>query len=105
MSTSAALSGLNANQQALGVSAYNIANANTQNFQPRQASFQEAQPAGTGVTLSVEGQGLARADGASATDMASDLTNALVYKQGFALNAKVIQMADERIGTLVNIKA
>ena len=105
MSSSAALSGLYANQQALGVSAHNIANTNTQNFQPRQADFQEAQPAGSGVTLSAEGRGLARAEGLSGEDLATDITNSLVYKQSFAVNAKVIQFESERIGTLVDIKA
>lgn len=105
MSTTAGLSGLYTNQQALGVSAHNIANTNTQNFQPRQANFQEAQPAGSGVTLSVQGRGLARAEGPGSEDLATDITNSLVYKQSFALNAKVIQFENERIGTLVDIKA
>ena len=104
MSSSAGLSGLNTSQQALGVSAHNIANANTPQFQPQQANFNEAQPAGTGVTLSVEGRGLARAEGLG-DGLASDLTNALVYKQQFALNAKVVQATDERIGTLLDVKA
>ena len=105
MSTTAALSGLYANQQALGVAAHNIANTNTANFQPRQASFHEAQPAGSGVTLSVEGRGLASAEGGSIDSLAKDLTDGLVYKQSFALNAKVIRFEDERIGTLIDIQA
>ena len=105
MSMTAGLSGLYANQQALGVSAHNIANVNTQGFQPQQASFQEAQPAGSGVTLSAQGRGMARAEGLSSEDLATDITNSLVYKQSFALNAKVIQFENERIGTLVDIKA
>jgi flagellar hook protein FlgE len=105
MSSTAGLSGLYANQQALGVAAHNIANTSTQHFQPRQASFQEAQPAGSGVTLSVEGRGLARAEGLSSEDLATDITNALVYKQSFALNAKVIQFENERVGTLLDTKA
>lgn len=105
MSSTAALSGLYANQQALGVAANNIANANTRQFQPRQASFHEAQPAGNGVTLSVEGRGLAQAEGLNGDDLAKDITDSLVYRQSFALNAKVIRFEDERIGTLVDIKA
>ena len=102
---SAGLSGLNANQQALGVAANNIANSNTQGFQAQQATFQEASPAGSGVTLSAQGRGLAASEGVSGTDLASDITNSLVYKASFDLSAKVIQAADERIGTLINIKA
>jgi flagellar hook protein FlgE len=108
---STGLSGLQANQQALNVEAHNVANLNTQNFQPQQAGFQEAAPAGSGtaVTISSAARGLAEAAGAtpapSGTDPASALTNSLVYKAGFELSAKVIQAADERIGTLLDVKA
>jgi flagellar hook protein FlgE len=108
---SAGLSGLQANQQALNVEAHNVANLNTQNFQPQQASFQENAPAGAGtaVTLSTAARGLAQTEGAttapSGTDPASSISNSLVYKAGFDLSAKVIQTADERIGTLLDIKA
>ena len=109
---SAGTSGLNANQQALGVAAHNVANTSTQGYQPRQAQFHEAGPGGTGVTLSAQGRGLAASEGAataaaagSGTDLATEITNSLVYKAGFQLNAKVIQAAEERIGTLIDIKA
>ncbi|WP_377704520.1 flagellar basal body protein [Pseudoduganella sp. UC29_71] len=105
---SAGASGLNANQQALGVAAHNVANANTQGYQPQQAQYQEASPAGSGVTLSAQGRGLAAAEGgnaASGTDLATEITHSLVYKASFDLNAKVIQEADKRIGTLIDIKA
>ncbi|UTY60849.1 hypothetical protein HPQ68_18830 [Massilia sp. erpn] len=102
---SAGLSGLQANQKALDVTAHNVANANTQNFQPQQANFQEAIPAGTGVTLSSAARGLAQQEGLSSENMAKDMTNSLVYKAGFDLSAKVVQAADERIGTLIDIKA
>jgi len=108
---STGLSGLQANQQALNVEAHNVANLNTQNFQPQQVGFQETAPAGsgTGVTISSAARDLAKADGATAapsgTDAASSITNSLVYKAGFQLSAKVIQAADERIGTLLDIKA
>jgi flagellar hook protein FlgE len=101
-------SGLQANQQAMDVAAHNVANASTRGYQPQQAQFQEASPAGSGVTLSAQGRGLAASDsglGASATDLATEITNSLVYKASFDLNAKVIQEADRRIGTLIDIKA
>jgi len=108
---STALSGLQANQQALNVEAHNVANLNTQNFQPQQVSFHETAPAGSGTAVTISGaaRNLAQADGApstpSGTDPASSVTNSLVYKAGFQLNAKMIQAEDERVGTLLNIKA
>ncbi|MCE3261018.1 MAG: hypothetical protein K0R43_97 [Pseudoduganella sp.] len=104
----AGLSGLQSNQQALGVEAHNVANMATQNFQPQQATFQQT-PGGTSVTLSTAARGLSAADQAggapSGTDPASAITNSLVYKAGFDLSAKVVQAADERLGTLLDIKA
>lgn len=102
---SAGVSGLNANQQALDVAANNIANASTQGYQPQQATFGEAAPAGSGVTLSTQGRSLAAAESGSGTDLASELSNSLVYQTGFDLSAKVVLAADQRIGTLIDIKA
>ena len=102
---SAGLSGLQANRQALDIQANNVANVNTQNFRPQQASFQESVPAGSGVTLSAAGRGLAAADGSSGTDLASSITNSLVYEAGFKLSAKVVQAADQNLGTLIDLKA
>ena len=99
----AGLSGLYANQQALGMEAGNVANMNTANYQPSEATFAEAGPAGSGVTLSAEGRSLAAAEGGM--DLPASLTNSLLYKAGFDMSAKVVQMADERMGTLIDITA
>ena len=111
---SAGLSGMVANQQALDVQAHNIANVNTAGFQPQQASFQEASPAGTGVTLSAAGRGLSAASASSAssassapsgTDLAGSTVNSMLYQAGFQLSAKVVQAADQRMGTIIDIQA
>ncbi len=99
----AGLSGMYANQQALDVEAGNVANVNTANYQPKSAVFKESSPAGSGVTLSAQGRGMAAAEGG--TDLAKSMTDSLVYKAGFDMSAKVIKMADERMGTLINIRA
>lgn len=103
------LTGLQANVKALGVEAHNTANMNTDNFVPQTASFNEARPAGTGVTLSTAARDLSAAENVgttpSGTDPAASITNSLVYKAGFDLSAKLIQAADERLGTLIDIKA
>ncbi len=97
----AGLSGMIANQQALDLEANNVANANTANFQPKQAAFKESGPNG-GVTLSAEGRSMSASDG---TDLAASLTSSMMYKAGFQLSAKVVQAADERIGMLIDIRA
>ena len=99
------LSGLHASQRALDNSAHNIANANTQGFQPSQDSFQENQPAGSGVSLSVQAQQRLAADQPSNTDLAKETTDTLLYKTQFVLSAKVIQTQDQNLGSLIDTKA
>ena len=97
-------SGLQASASALANSAHSVANMNTAGFEPARATFQESSPAGGGVTLSVQGRQM-QASEASGTDFATEATNSLVYKAQFDLSAKVIQTADENLGTLIDIKA
>jgi flagellar hook protein FlgE len=98
----AGLSGLYANQQALDVEGHNVANLNTAGFKPQKANFSESNPAGAGVSLSVEGRSLAASEG---TDLAGSITNSLMYKAGFDMSAKVVEMAYQRMGTLIDISA
>ena len=84
-----------------------MANLGTANFQPARATFQESAPAGGGVSLSVQGRQLqsSQSPQASGTDLATEATNTLVYKAQFDLSAKIIQVADDNLGTLIDIKA
>ena len=106
---SSGVTGLNAAERALGNSAHAIANIGTQGFQPSQANFQENAPAGTGVSISFQAQQLLAVDSPSsapsATNLATETTNPLVYKAQFDLSAKVIQAADQNLGTLIDTKA
>jgi len=99
----AGLSGLKANQQALSVEGHNIANLSTENFKAGQASFFESSPAGSGVTLSAQGLSMAASEGG--TDMATSMTNSMMYQAGFELSLKVIKAADERMGMLIDLQA
>lgn len=104
---SSGLSGLQSNQKALDAEARNIANLNTQNVQTQPGVAQGSSSSGNGVSLSAAGRSLAAAEGLSGAgaDAATSMTNSLVYKAGFQASAKVVQAADERLGTLIDIKA
>lgn len=102
------LSGLQSYQQALTVSANNVANSLTPGFQPQRASFKETAPSGSSV--SVESQTTPRAsvaskDAPSQTDLASETVNQLTYSRGFEASANVVKTADSLIGTLLDAKA
>ncbi|MQA40842.1 flagellar basal body rod C-terminal domain-containing protein [Rugamonas aquatica] len=102
---SSGITGLNASERALGNSAHAIANIGTQGFQPTHATFQENAPAGSGVSISFQAQQLQATDAPSGTNLATETTNSLIYKAQFDLSAKVIQAADQNLGTLINTKA
>jgi flagellar hook protein FlgE len=102
---SSGVTGLNAAERALGNSAHAIANIGTQGFQPTQAKLTENAPAGSGVSISLQAQQLLQVDGPSATNLATETTNSMVYKAQFDLSAKVVQAADQNLGTLIDIRA
>jgi flagellar hook protein FlgE len=100
-----AASGVTAGLSALSNSAHSIANTSTRGFQPAQANFSESAPAGTGVSISFQGQQLASGDLPSATDLTSEITNSLVYKAQTQASLSVLKTTDETLGSLINIKA
>ncbi|NRR30790.1 hypothetical protein HSX11_11435 [Oxalobacteraceae bacterium] len=104
---STGVSALSATQRALDVSAHNVANTSTQGFTPQQASFQEAAPAGSGVTLSIQGRALSGANpvAAAGTDLPKEISSQLVYRAQFDLSAQLIKAEDERLGSLIDIRA
>lgn len=98
-------SGVTAGLSALSNSAHSISNASTQGFQPAQVNFRESTPAGGGVSISLQGQQLAAGDQPSATNLAADITNSLVYKAQTQASLSVIKTSDETLGSLLDIKA
>jgi flagellar hook protein FlgE len=99
-SISIGLSGMQANMRALDSQAHNVANVSTEGFAPQTASFREAAPAGSGVTLSLGGR-----DVSTGVDLTSSVVQSLGYKAGFELSAKLVSAADERLGFLLDMKA
>ncbi len=104
---SSGLSGLQAFQRGLDTSANNIANSQTNGYKPQQASFKEG--ANGGVSTVINGNGSngssATSTEASGTDLATETVNSLVYKAGFEASAKVVKIADQTLGTLIDITA
>jgi len=98
------LSGMQSFQRALDVSANNVANADTNGFQPQQADFQQNTG---GVSVNVPpplaSPNPALANAPSATDLTLEMVNQLQYQTGFELSADVIKTANQMMGTLVDI--
>lgn len=104
-------SSLRAYQSALDVTANNVANANTKNYQPQTANFQESPVAGVVVNISSASQAsfenyqAQKTDQESGTDLNKEMVNNLNYQRGFELAAKIVKINDEVVGSLINIQA
>lgn len=101
---SSGLSGMKAYQQALDSASHNVANANTANFDPEIANFQENSQGGVISRISQQGR-LAAASDNGGTNLENEIVHSIEYKNGFNLSAKIVQTSDQILGTLINIKA
>lgn len=110
-----ALSAVHAFGRKLDVTANNIANADTEGFKKSRVEFQEAGPAGSGVTAVVEQvnipgvqilrqtpQGLRLVE-QSNVDLGEEAVNLILAERGIELNARVIRAHDAALGSLVSI--
>lgn len=95
--TSISLSGMNAAQVRLNVSAHNIANLYTEGFSRQEVSL-TAQPGG-GVSAGV---GTAAQPGAS---LEADIVSQLQAKNAFLANLAVFKTHDKMAGALLNLQA
>jgi flagellar hook protein FlgE len=92
-----AFSGMNAATTRLGVAAHNIANAATPAFR-RQQVVQHTQANG-GVNTSVTQADIA------GSDLASDIVAQKVALYSFKANLRTVQVEDEMLGALLDVKA
>jgi flagellar hook protein FlgE len=99
---STAVSGLQASSAQFRVAANNIVNANTPNYEAKQARmFSQAagfdQGNASGVTTAIVESG-------NEVDLASEFINLTQAKITYTANAKVINVAEELVGSLLDIK-
>ena len=98
MSVSAiALSGMNAAQTGLQVTAHNIANLNTEGFRRQQVLQSSVAPAGVSTTLTRSAQ--------PGESMITDLVGLLQSKNAFLANLAVFRHQDDAIGSLLDAVA
>ncbi|WMW82279.1 flagellar basal body rod C-terminal domain-containing protein [Undibacterium cyanobacteriorum] len=102
------LSAMRAYDTALSSSAHNIANANTNGFQPQSVQFQEAPNGGVTVNISQKSKSMAAQDPGNAipsnTDLTTEITDSLQFKIGFQMAAKLVQTGDEMLDSLLKMR-
>lgn len=104
-------SGLDLQQKRLEVSASNVANVNTEGYEPQRVVAQER--ADGGVEAQVEGAGDAEVADAAGTEPTPGYTVDLVQEQvvqiesraGFEANLRALEAADEMDRELLDVKA
>jgi flagellar basal-body rod protein FlgC len=109
-----ALSGMSAIGKALGVTAHNLANANTDRFKRSRTVFQEA--AGGGVQALVVQDNSPGAEvlrdsslGAASVelfnvDLGSESVDLMVAQRAFQANLKLLSTADQVLGSILDIR-
>ncbi len=105
-SLGAGLSGMQGYQNALTVSANNVANSLTNGFAPQQAQFSSTATGGVNVTSQPNpGTAPASASAPSGTNLTDEMVNQVIYKAGFEANAQVVKTSDQMLGSLIDTKA
>lgn len=112
-SFSTSLSGLNAFQKQLRVAANNLANVNTDGFKKSRAVLESAQPSGviaTSQKLELPGPlALEQTPGGeqlvekSNVDVGEEIPNLLVGQRAYEANLKMLKVADETIGSFLDV--
>lgn len=109
VSLNTGLGALNAFATGVRGTAYNIANGNTDGFQPVSVRYQSGRPADQGVDPAVTRPATEAAAPASPfpvshVDEAREMVNLTLNQRSFEANAVVIRASDELIGTLIDLK-
>lgn len=98
VSSAVSLSGMNAAQNRLQVSAHNIANLQTQGFNRQEVAQSTTAGGGTSTTVSQNTNG-------TGTELETDVVSQLQAKNAFLANLSVFKTRNETLGTLLDIKA
>lgn len=92
------LSGMHAAQMRLGVSAHNTANLTTRDFRPQQVSAVARADGGTQASVR-------SASAASLPDLARETVAQISARSDFAASARVVGVAAEMRGQLIDLLA
>jgi flagellar basal-body rod protein FlgC len=109
-----ALSGLSAVGKAIGVTAHNLANANTDRFKKSRTQFQEALGGGVQATVHQDnspGPEVLRDSSQGPTivelsnvDLGGELVDLMIAQRAFQANLKVLGTADQTLGSILDIR-
>jgi len=103
------LTALRAFGRKLGVTANNVANINTDGYQPQQAVMQEASAGGVRAQVVAPDNRPAVVPGeapvtGAAVDLPTEMTNMILARRGYQASVKAAQTADEMDRALLDLR-
>jgi flagellar hook protein FlgE len=100
---SVSLAGMNAATLGVAVVANNIANANSKDYKAKRVDFEEVREGGVSAS-GLRESGEMMAPGGSNVDVSTELTSLLAFTDTYKINAKVLEVQKEILGTLMDLK-
>ena len=101
---SVSLAGMNAASLGVAVVANNIANANSSDFKAKRVDFEDIREGGVKPSGLRESEATA-GFGSSNVDLATEFTSLLAYADSYKINAKVLEVQNEILGIVMDMKA
>lgn len=102
-STSISLAGINAATLGVAVVANNVANANTKDFRAKRVDFEDIREGGVKPSQIVESEETPVPDGSN-VDLGTEFVNLLAHADTYRVNAKVLEVQQEILGTALDLK-
>jgi flagellar hook protein FlgE len=102
-STSISLAGVNAATLGVAVVANNVANANSKDFRAKRVDFEDLREGGVKPSQIVESEE-ALVPGGSNVDFGAEFVNLLAHAESYKVNAKVLEVQQEILGTVMDLK-
>ena len=100
---SVSLAGMNAATRGVAVVANNGANANSKDYKAKRVDFEDIAGGGVRPSQLRESEETTFAGGSN-VDLATEFTNLLAYADTYKINAKVLEVQQEILGTAMDLK-
>ncbi len=100
---SVSLAGMNAATLGVAVVANNVANANSKGYKAKRVDFEDVREGGVKPSGLRESEETA-VPGGSNVDFATEFVNLLAYADTYKINAKVLEVQQEILGTAMDLK-
>ena len=100
---SVSLAGMSAATQGVAVVANNVANANSKDYKAKRLDFEDVREGGVNPSGLSESSEMS-APGGSNVDLATEFVNLITYKDAYKANAKMLEVQQEILGTVMDMK-